>query len=348
MDNLNLKTGGFESSAEFYRHAHRFFNGGVQDDRLIALRKAAMSEGTDSTGGVMVPTQYAGEVYEAAMEQSIVRPRAIVLPMGSDAIDVPVLVDGTRATNIFGGVTLTHVGEGADQYATTAAPALGLLKLKANKFIASCFVSNELAADAQAFGPFMNQAFGRAVAFLEDDLFIASGTGSGQPLSILNSNALISVTRTSMTKVDIADLGKMAARLAPGCWQNASFLINQSTLAEWVDLTASAANGAGAVDLSSMTCLGRPIIVSEHCSAIGTVGDILLIDASQYLIGDRSLIISSSREASYSSNTYGFLQDQTCWKLTLRVDGQPIVSAPYTPKRGGSTVSPFIALTTSS
>ncbi|RPI58211.1 MAG: phage major capsid protein, partial [Planctomycetaceae bacterium] len=329
-----------ESSAEFYRHAHKFCNGGVQDERIVALRKAAMSEGTDSTGGVFVPTQFAGEVYEAAMENAIVRPRAIILPMGSDSIDVPVLVDGTRATNIFGGVTLTHVGEGGDQYATNGGPAIGRLKLTANKFIASCFVSNELAADAQAFGPFMNQAFGRAVAFLEDDLFINSGTGSGQPLSVLNSNALISVTRGELTLIGDADIAGMAARLAPGCWQNAAWLINQSVLGSLTDIEMA--------DLASMQILGRPIIVTEHCAAAGTIGDILLCDFSQYLIGDRSLIISSSREATYSSNTYGFLQDQTCWKLTLRVDGQPIVSAPYTPKRGGSTVSPFIALTTAS
>jgi len=344
---IDTKTGDFKSSGDFWTTARKFFVNGIRDGRIADLQKAAMAEGTDSTGGVLVPTQYAGEVYGAAKEQSIVRPRAIVLPMESDSIDVPVLVDGTRATNIFGGVTLTGVGEGGDQYATNGGPAIGRLRLTARKFIASCFVSNELAADAQAFGPFMTQAFGGAVRFLEDDLFI-TGTGSGQPLGIMNSNALISVTRTSMTKVDVADIGKMAARLAPGCWQNAVWLINQSVLSEWVDLTATATNSVGVIDLSSMTCLGRPIIVSEHCAAVGTTGDILLVDLSQYLIADRPMIISSSREATYSSNTYGFLQDQTCWKLTLRVDGQPIVSAPYTPKRGGSTVSPFIALSTSS
>jgi len=345
---IDTKTGDFKSSGEFWTTARKFFVNGIRDGRIADLQKAAMAENTDSTGGVFVPTQYAGEILGAAMETAIVRPRAIVLPMESDSIDVPVLVDGTRATNIFGGITLTAVAEAGDQYSTTVIPAIGRLRLVAHKYVASCFISNELAADAQAFGPFMTQAFGNAVRFLEDDLFISSGTGSNSPLSIMSSNALISVTRTAATKIDLADIGKMAARLAPGCWQNAAWLINQSVFSEWVDLTASAANGAGALDLSSMTCLGRPIIVTEHCAAVGTTGDILLVDLSQYVIADRSMIISASREASYSSNTYGFLQDQTCWKLTLRVDGQPVVSAPYTPKHGGSTVSPFIALTTSS
>lgn len=339
------KTGEFKSSADFWSAARKFF-GGIKDERIDRI-KAAMTEGTDSAGGFTVPEQIAGEVYSAAMEGQIVRPRAIIIPMQTDSVSLTVLVDGSRASNIFGGVSISLVAEGGDLYGSTVSPALGRLGLTAHKIVASCFVSNELAADALAFGPFMTNAFGRAVRFLEDDLFFW-GTGSGQPLGIMNSPALVSVTRSAMTKVDTADLGKMAARLAPGCWQNAVWIVNQSVLAEWVDLTASAANNSGVVDLSTMTCLGRPIIVSEHASAVGTAGDIILADFSQYVVGNRSMLIGMSSEATASSFTYGFLQGQSCWKLTLRVDGQPTVSAAYTPKRGGSSVSPFVALTTAS
>lgn len=351
--NVDTKTGGFGSSAEFWNAARKSFTGGVLDSRIESLRKATLAENKDSTGGVLVPIEWANEVYAAAMEDAIVRPRAVVLPMSSDQLRVSVLVDGSRATNIFGGVTLTNVSEGGDQYATTAAPTIGSLTLVAHKFVASCFVSNELAADARAFPGFMVQAFGDAVRFLEDDLFI-NGTGSsGQPLGILNSNALISVTRKSQTYpgaglVDVADIGGMAARFAPGCWGNAVFLINQSFFTELVNMTAESANPVSVLDLSTMMCLGRPLIVTEHVAKIGTGSEIVLADFSQYIIGDREMRIESSRDAAYSSNTYGFLQDQSCWRLTLRVAGQPIVSAPYTPKRGGSTVAPFVTLATSS
>jgi HK97 family phage major capsid protein len=351
MSKFDTKTGEFKSSSEFWSTARKFFSG-VPDGRIESLTKASLVEGTDSTGGVLVPEQWADEIYTAAMEDEIVRPRANVIPMSTDTVRIPVLVDGSRATNIFGGVTLTKVSEGGDMYATTGAPAVGQLALVPSKHVATCFVSNELASDARAFGPFMVQAFGKAVRFLEDDMFI-NGTGSGQPLGIMNSPALISVTRAGaytyvLGKIDVTDIGNMAARLAPGCWQNALWLMNQSVFAEWSNLTAAAANGAAILDLSSMTCLGRPIIITEHCHATGTAGDLILADFSQYVIGDREMRIESSREATYSSNSYGWFQDQTSWKLTLRVDGQPLVSAPYTPKRGGATVSPFVSLTTHS
>lgn len=346
--NIDTKTGGFGSSAEFWNAARKSFTGGVWDDRIAALTKASLVEGTDSTGGVLVPEQWADEVYTAAMENAIVRPRAVVLPMSSDTLHIPVLVDGSRATNIFGGVTLTAVSEGGDQYSTTVIPAVGSLTLTAHKRVASCFVSNELAADARAFGPFMVQAFGRAVAFLEDDLFF-HGTGSGQPLGIMQSGALLAIARTSgYGVVTTDDFANMAARLAPGCWDNAVWLINQSVLSTLANDSTTAANTYGIIDLAGMVCMGRPIIVTEHCAATSTVGDVVLADFSQYVIGDRELRIESSREASYSSNTYGFLRDQTSWRLVLRMAGQPLVAAPYTPIRGGSTVSPFVTLTAAS
>lgn len=345
---FDTKTGEFKTSGDFWQAARKFFTGGIPDGRIESLRKAALAEGTDSTGGVLVPTDWANEVYGAAMEDAIVRPRALVLPMSSDTLDVPVLVDGTRATNIFGGVTLTMVEEGGDMYAVNGGPAFGRLRLTAKKGVATCFVSNELAADARAFGPFMSQAFGRAIRFLEDDMFI-NGTGSGQPLGILNSGAMISLARTTgFGAITTDDFANMAERLAPGCWSNAVWLINQTVLSSLANDATSGANAFGIITLDSMTAMGKPIIVTEHCAASGTIGAVILADFSQYLIGDRSLVVAASADASYSSNTYGFLQGQTCWKMTLRIDGQPIVSAPYTPKRGGSTVSPFVVLTTAS
>jgi len=344
---FNSKTGDFKTSGEFWQTARKFYSG-IRDGRIETLQKAALSEGSDSGGGFLVPTDWADEIYTAAMESAIVRPRAIVLPMDRDRMEVPVLVDGSRATNIFGGVTLTWVNEAADMYGTTVQPAQGKLQLTAHKAVATCFVTNELAADARAFGPFMTEAFGRAVGFLEDEIFLR-GTGSGQPLGILNAPALISIARTTgYGTLLVDDFSNMAARLAPGCWPNAVWLISQSLLSTLSTDATSGANAFGVVDMTSMTALGRPIIVTEHCSTAAATADIILADFSQYIIGDRSLVVSASTDATYSSSTYGFLQGQMCWKMTLRVDGQPIVSAAYTARHGGATVSPFVTLTTAS
>lgn len=342
------KTGGFSSAGEFFVAVRKYLDGAHQDGRLDTLRKAALTEGTDSGGGFTVPQEWAQPIYAAALENSIVRRRAIVLPMKSDVLNVKVLIDSDRSASIFGGVTMTWTGEGADSYATTVVPAIGNVGLHANKATATCFSQNDLEQDYDALASFITLAFGQAIAFEEDDLFI-NGSGVGKPLGILNSSALIGVARaTNGAAIDGADLGKMAARLLPGSWATAVWLVNQSVLANWANVATSGGNAFGIIDLASMTIMGRPIIVTEHAVASGAFGDVVLADFSQYVIGDRELIIASSRQATYSSNAYGWFQDQTLWRLTLRVDGKPLLPAAITPKRGGDTVSPFVATTTAS
>lgn len=342
------KTGGFRSAGEFFASVRKYVDGEHRDNRLDMLRKAAMAEGTDSTGGFVVPEEWAKPIYTAALENSIVRPRAIVLPMKSDTLNVKVLIDSDRSSSVFGGVSMTWLSEGGDQYATTVKPAIGNITLNAHKAVATCFSQNDLEQDYGALAEFITLAFGKAIAFEEDDLFI-NGSGSGKPLGIMSSPALISVARATWgAAINPADLGKMASRLLPGSWATAVWLVNQSVLASWANVSTTGANALGIIDLCDMTILGRPIIVTEHATASTALGDVVLADFSQYVIGDRELTIASSREATYSSNTYGWLQDQTCWRLTLRVDGQPLLPAAITPKRGGSTVSAFVATTLTS
>lgn len=344
---LNRQTGDYKSSGEFLVSARKYFDGDREDRRIVALQKAAQAEGTDSTGGVLVPDEWAGEVFEVALEGQIVRPRAIVQPMTRETINIPRLVDSDRSSNIYGGITAAWKGEGAELFAGAVAPKLGLLKLTHKKLTMTAFASNEMEDDALSFGAFFKSAFGRALRFLEDDVFIW-GNGVDQPMGVMNSGALITVTRAAQHYIDMADLANMAARLLPDSWNQAVWIVNQSVLAQWMTLNDAAANVASYLDLSSMTCLDRPIIVSEHAAAMGTSGDVILADFSHYVIAGQDMVIASSRDATYSSNSAGWFQGQSLWRVTLHVDGQPIMDAPITPKRGGSTVSPFVALTTAS
>jgi hypothetical protein len=41
-----------------------------------------------------------------------------------------------------------------------------------------------------------------------------------------------------------------------------------------------------------------------------------------------------------------FINDEMCYRLTWRLDGQPIWNKPLTPFKGTNTTSPFVALAT--
>jgi len=337
MEKYKTETGGYESLGEFLVAVRKHCDGEHVDSRL-----KVMTEGIDTAGGVLAPEKWSEEIFHVALEEAIVRPRAIVLPVGSDTLNIPRLVDSDRSSSIFGGVTFKWLEETADKAADVGDPKLGQIKLSVHEGVASCWVSNRLEDDVKNFGKFMKTAFGRAVAFYEDVYYIW-GNGNGQPLGILPSGAMAVPLRNAMGKVDIPDIGSMAMHFLPGSWKNAVWLISQSVLGEWVEMQAAAANSASVLNLAEMICLGRPIIVSEKCSPMGTKGDIILADFSHYVIGDRELIISASRHVPdyWQKNT-------TFWKLWIRVDGRPTLDQPITPYKGADTVSAFVTLDTTS
>ena len=243
---------------------------------------------------------------------------------------------------------LTWVAEGADHVANAAGPTIARVGLTVHEAVASTWVSNQLEDDTENFSGFITKTFGDAIGFLLDDLFIW-GTGSGQPLGIMHAPALLSIARNAGFGTVLSDdFANMAARFLPGSLGKGVYLINQTVLQTLANDATTGANANAFLDLSNLKCLGMDIIVTEKCAASASLGDVILADFSQYVIGEREMIVSASRHAAYSSNTYGWFQNQTLWKVTLRVDGQPLLASAITPRRGGSTLSSYVALTVAS
>jgi HK97 family phage major capsid protein len=77
---------------------------------------------------------------------------------------------------------------------------------------------------------------------------------------------------------------------------------------------------------------------SEKLPALGTKGDLILIDPRYYLIGDR---VQATIAASEHVN---FLKNQVTFRVTRRTDGQPWIEKPITLQDGTTTASPFVVL----
>ncbi len=337
------KKDGFKSFGEWLMYVRRASLGGERHSRLKTT--GHMETGDDAQGGFLCPEEWAERILSIAMENAIVRPRAAVLSTKTDSLKIRRLVESTRASSYFGGITFTWISEAADKTSYITKPTLGLLELTPHKLVGGCYVANELEADYENFGMFMELSFGRALRF-EEDYYYIWGNGAGQPQGIVNAAATISHARTNNASSPIIqDLAEMAERLLPGSWPTAVWLMHPETLGA---LTTDATNGGnvgGILDLSGVACMGRPIIITEKCAAAGSVGDVILADFTHYVIADRSLEISASREV---PGSYGFITDETFWRVVLRTDGQPIMDAAVTPKNGTDTLSAFVILTTAS
>ncbi|GAF77422.1 unnamed protein product, partial [marine sediment metagenome] len=346
------KDGDFKSLGEFLSRVRKTCDGEAIDGRLKTA--GHMEEADDSQGGFLVPEQWADKIFHAALEGAIVRPRVgkAAFRIKGDSLKVRKLNDDDRSSSIFGGITFLWKRERGDKAVAISKPAIGERELTLHKLVGSCFVSNELEDDYGAFGAFMELAFGQAIRFIEDDVFI-NGTGVGQPLGVLNSTALITVARQQANQIVYEDVMNLIQQLLPGSWGNAVFLFNPDTLGEILALDVVENNVVNIVDVSDRKLCGFPFIVTEKCPALGTMGDILLADFSNghYLIADKELEISGSRHVDdtywgidQEYHHHGFITDETFWRVVLRVDGQPLMDAPLTPLRGANTVSPFVAL----
>jgi hypothetical protein len=87
---------------------------------------------------------------------------------------------------------------------------------------------------------------------------------------------------------------------------------------------------------------GRPMLPLEQAATLGTVGDIALLDLSQYI-----LIRKGGIDAQESMHVR-FLYGERTFRWTQSIIGKPKLTSPLTPYQGASTTSPFVVLATRS
>jgi HK97 family phage major capsid protein len=296
-----------------------------------------------ASAGFLIPEEMRSDILSLALEQSIVRPRATVITMGSLTQSIPFVDVTTHVGSVFGGMVFYWTPESGE--ILTSEAKFGRVKFEANKLTGGAAVPNELFADAPSLNSWLNFAIPQGLAFYEDDAFL-NGSGAGQPLGARLSPAMINVTRAVADEVNTADIFGIYARMLPQSLSRAVWVINQTVLPQLLGLTIDVGTGGSHVGLIQMgsvagspvmTMLGRPIVVTEKVPALGTAGDIGFIDFNYYLIGDRqSMTIESSTHSR-------FMNDETQLKVVERVDGRPWIQSALTPKNG-DTLSPYVQL----
>jgi HK97 family phage major capsid protein len=341
-----------DDMAEFLRAIWHHANTLPESDELHAKalewKKIQNSFGSvvPADGGFLIPETLRADLLQLAMESSIVRSRAQIIPMSSLAVPIPSVDETSRVSSVFGGIVAYWTEEGAA--ATESQAKFGRVRLEAKKLTVYSEAPNELVADAPAFGAFIATNMPRAAAFFEDDAFL-NGSGVGEPLGVLNGTGVISTTRHATTGIDFDDVINVFTRLLPGSYDTAVWLCAPDTIPDLLKLvlpTGGTGNetvapplwlmGQSAVGGPPLTLLGRPLIVSEKVPANDAAGDLSLIDFSHYLVGDRQMLQATS------SPHFKFSSDVTAYKITERVDGRPWVNTALTPKNSGATLSPYV------
>jgi HK97 family phage major capsid protein len=335
----------FESTADFLVSIWHQNQAGMDRWRKIRNDYSSIDP---ASGGFLVPEALRAEILRVALETAIVRPRARVIPMDSSRVPFPAIDTTSHASSIFGGITATWTEEGGALSETEA--KFGRVVLQASKLVTHCEVPNELLQDSiVSFAALIEQLLPEAISWYEDSAFM-TGNGVGQPLGVLNSAALITVTKETDQAADTIvweNLVKMYARMFPSSLGRAVWVASNDCFPEIATMSLNVGTGGSAIWLNNgatgppATILGRPLILTEKVPTVGGGGsgkDISFIDFGYYLIGDRQQMRAES------SIHAKFTTDLTSYRVIERVDGRGWLLSALTPANSGSTLSPFVTL----
>lgn len=317
------------------------------DTRLFAVTGASESVGAD--GGFLVQQDFANELLYRAYTTGEILKRVTKTEVGpgSNGLSVNTINETSRATGSrWGGIQMYWLNEGGTK--TASRPALRRFQLILEKVAGLYVATDELLQDATALQSIVTDAFSKEIEFVVEDAII-NGNGAGKPLGILNSSATISVAKESgqgaatFTYVNALD---MYSRFWAGSRKNAVWLVSQGLEAQlWkmnfpVGATALPPQFVTYRPDGTLTMFGREVIPVEYMPALGTTGDVLLTDLSEYRLIDKGGV-----QQAQSIHVY-FATDETAFRFVYRVNGAPFWSSVLTPYTGSNTLSPYVKLDT--
>jgi HK97 family phage major capsid protein len=303
---------GSEKSAQFCR------------DNGIAITRAH-SEGTNTTGGFVVPSEMERTIIDLREEYGTFRSFAKVVPMASDTFTQP------RRTS---GLTAYWTAEAAA--ATESSKGWDNVSLVAKKLMCYSLFSTELAEDA-----FINVAddlaneMAYAFAVAED---AAGWNGDGTPtygnirgvrpkiIDGTHTKSAINATSAHNTfaEIDATDLMNLMAALPKYALRNAKFYCSQVAFATvFARLTAAA--GGNTMDTlagpQNYRYQGYPIVIDQTLP--GTSGSTDFVNTAMLFFGDLSLaaLMGTRRGITVkTSEHFKFTNDQVAITGTERID----------------------------
>ena len=318
---------------------------GRADPRLKGLwvRDAAtgMSEGVPADGGYLLPQEGNTTILERMYAIGEILRRVARDPVSGNSMTYNAVDESSRiAGSRWGGVRGYWIAEAGT--ITASKPKFRQIELKLKKVAALCYATDEQLEDIANLASWLSRTVPEELRFQVEDAII-EGDGLGKPLGIMNSPCLVTVTRDTATFIKAADVMNMWARRWIGI-KDYVWLVSPDAEAQLPQMVVGTVPvylpPGGFTGALYGTMLGCEVIPVEYCQPLNTSGDIMLASLSQYQTIDKG----GQGIASASSIHVAFVTDETAFRFTYRIDGEPTWDSDLTPLHGSATVSPFVVL----
>lgn len=298
---------------------------------------------SDRYGGFAVPSTLLPGLKTIPHDADPTAGRTQPLPMQTPTVEILARVDKDHSSSVSGGFTVTRRPETGAM--TPSRMSIEKVTMKATSLFGLAYETEELLTDSP-------MSYAAIVATGFADQFPAHilnekirGTGVGEFLGVLNSDAKVQVAKETGQAADTIvanNIIKMAAR----SWGfgNAIWMANQDTRPQLAVLHIPVGTAGHLLYQPSQQegfpdmLWGRPVFYNEYCSTVGDEGDLLLVNWSEYLEGLYQPLQSAE------SIHVRFLNHERTFKFWLRNAGAPWWRSALTPAKSTVTLSPIVTL----
>jgi HK97 family phage major capsid protein len=242
---------------------------------------SGLFETSDPDGGLLVPTEFANTIYIRARGANQILNYLKPMPLRNRQIKIPALVENSRADGSrLGGVRSFWAREAA-QYSRTK-PQYRDIGLDLSKLTIEIVVTEELLEDVDGLADHLSEVASEEFNFTINNAVI-NGSGAGVPRGLLTSGSKITVaavTGQGANTLIAQNVLDMWSRVTPSQRNSVVWLMNQdaeSSLLRGFNATGQFSNNTIITydDDGNLRLCGRPAIVLEQCSTVGTEGDIM-------------------------------------------------------------------------
>jgi len=271
----------------------------------------ALSVGVDTSGGYLVPEEFANELVQALHEQNIFRQIARIVSTSHEKLKVPVATAAGTASWIEENEVIPE-SESTFSQITLNAYKLGTMMRTSSELV------EDSAFNIQAY---IAQEFARRIGAREEEAFCV-GDGDGKPTGVFTAagGAPVGATAASASLINFDDVINLFYSLKPPYRIRAAFVTNDTVmklLRKVKDNSGQYIWQPSVKESTPDTILGRPVYTSPYVPDI-TAGSLSLAfgDFTYYWVADRRDIRFKVLNELYAE------RDQIGFFATERVDGK--------------------------
>jgi HK97 family phage major capsid protein len=337
---------GFRTSNDFLVSVMRAYQTNRVDARLRKLQATAGSDeqmgASDPYGGFLLPVAFSPDLLSIQGEADPTVAFTRKLPMDAPMVKINARVDKDHSTSVSGGLVVYRHSETAE--VTPSRMSFEQLSFEAHELMGAAYATESVLVDSpNTFVALIATGFKDefAAKILKEKLV---GVGAaGQFIGVIGAGCAIDLAKetnqkaATIVKENIDGMAERVWRYGSAIW-----LANHNTRKQLKSLVQVVGTGGQPVPyfttVNGQDYLdGRPIFFTEHCKTLGTSGDLILGNWSEYIEGTYQPMQQAE------SIHVRFLNNERAFKFWLRNAGMPWWRSVLTPANG-ATLSPFVTL----